>query len=80
VAGALACQPYYFHVPIILKSGSLSLLEPSGSFQTCTGIAFAYSDLLGAGQSGIWSWGGGIFFFGTCADWKDPPSTLYSES
>jgi len=24
------CQPYYLHVPTVLKSGSLSLLEPSG--------------------------------------------------
>jgi len=29
-AGALGWQPYHLHVPIVLKSGSLSLLEPSG--------------------------------------------------
>jgi len=27
-------------VPIVLKSGSLNLLEPSGPVQACTGIAF----------------------------------------
>jgi len=29
-------------VPIVLKSGSLSLLEPSGSAQACIGIALPY--------------------------------------
>jgi len=33
------CKPYYFHVPIVLKSGSLNLLEPSGPVQACNGIA-----------------------------------------
>jgi hypothetical protein len=28
-AGAWGCQPYHLHVPIVLKSGSLNLLEPS---------------------------------------------------
>jgi len=27
-------------VPIVLKSGNISLLEPSGSVQACNGIAF----------------------------------------
>jgi hypothetical protein len=27
-------------VPIVLKSGSLNLLEPSGPVQACDGIAF----------------------------------------
>ena len=27
-----------FHVPIVLKSGSLNLLEPSGPVQACNGI------------------------------------------
>ena len=27
------------HVPIVLKSGNLNLLEPSGPVQACTGIA-----------------------------------------
>jgi len=32
-------KPYHLHVPIILKFGSLSLLEPSGTVQACNGIA-----------------------------------------
>ena len=39
-AGALGWQPYHLHVPIVLKSGSLNLLEPSGPVQACNGIAF----------------------------------------
>ena len=38
-AGALG-WPYHLHVPTVLKSGSLNLLEPSGSVQACNGIAF----------------------------------------
>jgi len=38
--GALGCQIYHLHVPIVLKSGSLKLLEPSGLDQACNGIAF----------------------------------------
>ena len=34
-----ADQPYYLHVPIVWTSGSLTLLEPSGSVQACNGIA-----------------------------------------
>ena len=37
--GALGWQPYHLHVPIVLKSGSLNLLEPSGSVQVSNGIA-----------------------------------------
>ena len=29
---------YHLHVPTVLKSGSLNLLEPSGSVQDCNGI------------------------------------------
>ena len=32
-------QPYYLHVPIVLKFGSLILLEPSGPVQACNSIA-----------------------------------------
>ena len=32
-------KPYHLHVPIVLKSGSLNLLEPSGPLQACNGIA-----------------------------------------
>ena len=38
-AGAYGWQPYHLHVPIVLKSGTLNLLEPSGSVQACNGIA-----------------------------------------
>ena len=37
--GAWGLQPYHLHVQIVLKSGSLSLLESSGPVQPCTGIA-----------------------------------------
>jgi hypothetical protein len=29
---------YHLHVPIVLKSGSLNILEPSGPVQACRGI------------------------------------------
>jgi len=32
--------PYHLHVPIVLKSGSLNLLEASGPVQACNGIAY----------------------------------------
>jgi len=38
-AGTYGWQPYHLHVPTVLKSGSLNLLEPSGPVQTCSGIA-----------------------------------------
>jgi hypothetical protein len=39
-------KPYHLHVPIVLKSGSLNLLEPSGPVQACNEIAlpFKYSE------------------------------------
>ena len=36
-------QSYHFHVPIVLKSGSLSLLGPSGSVQACNGITLPFA-------------------------------------
>ena len=39
-------QPYHFHVPITLKSGSLNLLEPSGTAQVCNGIALPFIVIL----------------------------------
>jgi len=36
----LADSLNHLHVWTVWKSGSLSLLEPSGSVQACTGIAF----------------------------------------
>ena len=38
-AVAWGWQPYHLHVPIVLKSGSLNLLETSGLVQACNGIA-----------------------------------------
>jgi len=37
--GTWDLQLYHLHVSIVLKSGSLNLLEPSGPVQTCNGIA-----------------------------------------
>jgi len=42
-AGAYCWQPYHLHVPIVLKSGSLSLLKPSGPVPA-----------LQAGRSRVW--------------------------
>ena len=39
-AGAFFWQPYHLHVPIVLKSGNLNLLEPSGPVRACNGITF----------------------------------------
>jgi len=33
----------HLHVPIVLKSGSLNLLEPSGPVQACNGIALPFT-------------------------------------
>jgi len=38
-AGAYGWQPYHLHVPNVLRSVSLDLLEPSGPVQACNGIA-----------------------------------------
>ena len=38
VAGVKYWQTFHLNVPIVLKSGSLDLLEPSGSLQACSGI------------------------------------------
>jgi len=43
-AGAWGWQPYHLHVPTVLKSGSLNLLEPSGPGHACNGIAFTLAD------------------------------------
>jgi len=39
-------QTYHLNVPIVLKSGSLNLLEPSGPVQACNGIALPFQPLL----------------------------------
>ena len=63
--GAYGWQPYHLHVPIVLKSGSLNLLEPSGPIQGCNGIALPllcnyslcsniYSSLIQMGPVLVW--------------------------
>jgi hypothetical protein len=37
-AGMYGWQTYHLHVPIVLKSGNLNHLEPSGPVQACNGI------------------------------------------
>jgi len=39
-AGAWGWQPYHLHVPTVMKSGSLNLLEISRPVQVCNWIAF----------------------------------------
>ena len=41
-AGGYGSKPYHLHVPNVFKSGSLKLLEPSGPFQTCTGVVLPF--------------------------------------
>jgi hypothetical protein len=38
-ADAYSWQPQHLHVSIVMKSGSLNLLEPSGPVQASNGIA-----------------------------------------
>jgi len=45
-------QPYQLYMPTVLKSENLNLLEPSGPFQVCNGIAFTYTASLGATNPG----------------------------
>jgi hypothetical protein len=45
-AGAYGRNPLHLHVSIVLKSGSLNLLEPSGPVKACTGIALPLQDRL----------------------------------
>ena len=45
-SGALGLKPYHVHMPIVLKSGNLNLLEPSGLVQTCNGIALLFTAVL----------------------------------
>jgi len=40
--GAYSWHPYHLHVPNVLKSGSFSLLEPTGPVQACNGIALPF--------------------------------------
>jgi hypothetical protein len=43
MAGAWGWQPYHLRLLIVLKSGSLNLLEPSGPVQACNGIALPFT-------------------------------------
>jgi hypothetical protein len=42
-AGVYGWQPFHLHVPIVLKSGSVNLLEPSGPVQACKGIVLPFT-------------------------------------
>jgi len=42
--GTYGWQPYHLHEPIVLKSGSLNLLESSGPVQACNGIALPFNN------------------------------------
>jgi hypothetical protein len=43
-------QPYHLHVPIVVKSASLILLEPSGRVQACIGIASLFTSYISVSQ------------------------------
>jgi hypothetical protein len=45
-AGVYGWQLYHLHVPIVMKSGSLNFLEPSGSVQARNGIALHFTCIL----------------------------------
>jgi hypothetical protein len=51
-ADARGWQPYHLYVPIVLKSGNFTLLEPSRVVKACNGIAvplpLLYNDQLNA--------------------------------
>ena len=50
-ASAYGWQPYHLHVPIVLKSGSLNLLEPSGPVQACNWIALPLIIIVSSSSS-----------------------------
>jgi hypothetical protein len=43
MAGAYGIKPYHLHEPTVRISESLNLLEPSGPFQACAGIAVPFT-------------------------------------
>ena len=53
-AGVWSWQPYHHHVPTVLKSVSLNLLEPSGPVQACNGIK--HSLLSSDGECSLVQW------------------------
>ena len=46
VAGVYGWQSYHLHVPTVLKSVSLNLLDPSGPVQACNRIALRYTHVM----------------------------------
>ena len=50
-ADAQGWQPYHVRVPIVLKSGSLNLLEPSGPVQACNGIVYHLKHVTNVNQN-----------------------------
>ena len=58
-AGAYGWQPYHLHVPIVLKSGNLKLLETSGPVRACNGIALPLPLNKGLFELGTW----GYYYF-----------------
>jgi len=45
------CWPYHLHVPIVVKSGRLNLLDPPGPVQVCTGISVPFTKSSDYGYS-----------------------------
>jgi hypothetical protein len=68
-ASAQGWPPYHLHVPTVLKSGSINLLEPSGPVQACNGIALPLPVLLQTESTKAIGWPEGL------CQWK-PPTTL----
>jgi hypothetical protein len=70
VAGASGWQPYHLHVPTVLKSGSLNLLEPPGPARACTGTALPCFIQQNA-EASICDFSFIIFFVtvGICYEW-----------
>ena len=60
-AGAWGWRPYHLHVPNVMKSGSLNLLETSGPYRACYGTPLPMewkNEKTGADSR----WGGGETF------------------
>ena len=50
-------KPYHLHVPIVLKSGNIILLETSGPGQACNWIALPYiMECEGDSEGGETDW------------------------
>jgi len=55
VAGAWGWQPHHLHVLNVMKSGSLNLLEPSGTHQACYGTPLPFTALSSFFNCKTWS-------------------------